>query len=388
MLLSAGDFYAESGILAMYRGRFLADMMIKMGYCVVAVGEHELGYQLRAIREGIEKGLPVICSNLYSNDECVFPPYMIKEVHGNKVCIFALLDEPLPQGSDLELRSPVNRSEAVLKEFKEKNCDIIILIAHMGREKLKRIVPSIDGVDLIIRGHAESDTKTSDDCVDRAIKIFDDLGIPVLFAGDNGRVIGKVVIEPIGPSEYAISNSTLIHLEKSSEKDQRFVQYLREYMEIEGERLREVRMKKIVSHDKDGKLRKRFLGVDICARCHSDITSKFVSSPHSRAFERIKNIKDKEECLKCHTTGYEMYSGFGSSEARGSGINLRGVTCEACHGQGANHSRDGEYVKMAENVCGMCHNSIRSPDFDYEKYLKRVQCYMKPDSLNYKGDCE
>ena len=390
LLLSAGDFYAKSGILAMYRGRFLADMMVKMGYCAVAIGEHELNYQIRALREGIEKGLPVICSNLYENGECLFPPYLIKEVHGNKVGIFALLNEPLPQGLDLQLRSPSGRSKVILNELKERNCDIIILIAHMGSNKLNEIMPFLDGVDLIIRGHADSRTVVSDGCMDKSIKVFDDLDIPVLFAGDSGRVIGKVVIEPTDSSGYVISNSTVIHLKKSSEKDQQFAKYLREYFEMEGEKLREASMKKLVSHDKHGNLREKFLGGDICARCHSDIASKFISSPHSRAFDRFRNVGKKSECLKCHTTGYGMYSGFGSDEARKNKMNLEGVTCEACHGYGTIHSRDGEYVNTARNVCKTCHSSDRSPNFNYEEYLKLVRCYMTPDSLPYpyEGDCK
>jgi hypothetical protein len=388
LLLSAGDFYAKSGILAMYRGRFLADMMVKMGYCAVGIGENELNYQLRAIREGIEKGLPVICSNLYDNGECVFPPYLIKEVHGNRVGIFALLNEPLPHGLDLQLRSPTSRSKVVINELKEKKCDIIILIAHMGSDKLNEIMPFLDGVDIIIRGHAKLNTVVSESCMDKSIKVPDDLDIPVLFAGDMGRAIGKVVIEPRDSSGYVISNSTVIHLKKSSDKDQQFEKYLREYFEMEGKKLHEASMKKLVSHDKHGNLRERYLGVDICARCHSDIATKFISSPHSLAFDRLRNIGDKSECLKCHTTGYGMYSGFGSDEARKNKMNLEGVTCEVCHGYGTTHSRDGEYISTARNACKKCHNSARSPNFDYEKYLKLVRCYMTPDSLDYEGDCK
>ena len=60
LLLSAGDFYARKGILEMYRSRFLANMMVLAGYDAVAVGENELSYELKAIREEAQTGLPVI----------------------------------------------------------------------------------------------------------------------------------------------------------------------------------------------------------------------------------------------------------------------------------------------------------------------------------------
>ena len=363
-------------------------MMIKMGYCAVAAGENDLSYQLRAIREGIEKGLPVICSNLYDKDKCVFPPYLIKKVHGNKVGIFALLNEPLPHGLNLQLKSPVSRSEVVLKELKKKKCDIIILIAHMGSGKLNKIMPFLDGVDIIIRGHAEPDADATDGCADKSIELLNSLDIPVLFAGDKGRVIGKVIIEPTDSTRYVISSAEVIRLKKSSRKDPEFTQYLREYLKWEAETLREASMKKRVSHDEFGKFKEKYIGVDICARCHGDIVSRFKSSPHFRAFDRLENIKNKSECFKCHTTGYKMYSGFGSDESREKRVNLEGVTCEACHGHGTTHTRDGEYVRRARDACKKCHTSARSPNFNYEEYMKHVRYYMSPDSSrnesNYK----
>jgi len=93
LLLSAGDFYSEKGILDMYRSRFLASMMVLARYDAVAVGEKELSYDMKAIREDAKIGLPVICANLYYEGERLFPPYVVKETGGAKVGIFALLGE-------------------------------------------------------------------------------------------------------------------------------------------------------------------------------------------------------------------------------------------------------------------------------------------------------
>ena len=77
LLLSAGDFYAKSGIVEIYRSRFLSEIMIDIGYTAVALGERELSYGLRAIKEDAEAGLPVICANLYEDGKRVFPPFLI-----------------------------------------------------------------------------------------------------------------------------------------------------------------------------------------------------------------------------------------------------------------------------------------------------------------------
>ena len=73
LIISAGDFYGDKGIIDMYRGRYLSEKMIEMGYDVVGIGEADLTYGIRPLLEDGEKGLPIVCSNLYEGDERIFP---------------------------------------------------------------------------------------------------------------------------------------------------------------------------------------------------------------------------------------------------------------------------------------------------------------------------
>ncbi len=386
LLVSGGDFYANRGILAMHRGRFLGEMMLKMGYSAVAPGENELRYQLRPIMESVREGLPVTCANIYKQGEPVFKTYIIKKVRGWKVGIFALFGAELTTATPLEVKPPGRVCADIVRKLKDEECRMIILIAHMGSERLKRLAPSLEGVDLVIRGHAEAGSTVSDGCADRSIESFQDIGVPVLFAGDRGKLIGKAVICGGPGGRLAITDTTAIRLDTDSEKDPEFAGYLKEFAELEGSRLRETRTRGFISHDRDGRMRENFLGPSVCGRCHSDIASKFSSSPHQGAFERIRRVADREECLKCHTSGYGQYSGYGSKEGPGS-EELEGVQCEACHGRGTRHSRDGKYRESARNSCVICHTKTRSPGFEYEAYMEKVLCYMSADSVEYKGDC-
>jgi len=52
---------------------------------------------------------------------------------------------------------------------------------------------------------------------------------------------------------------------------------------------------------------------------------------------------------------------------RGAPVDLTDVQCEACHGPGAEHARDGTYRARAREACVRCHTPNDDPDFNFEK---------------------
>lgn len=381
IILCGGDFFGEKGILEMYRGKFLAGMMMKMGYTAVAVGENELNYQGRAIMESNSEGLPVICANLFRDGVRIFPPYKIIERRGNRIGIFALLDHQLPAASGFILKPPVEQGKAAVRELREEGCNIVILLAHMNRDKVAELATAMQGIDVIIRGHARKRSLVYNDCSDRSVKSFEDLGVPILFAGDKGRLIGKAVLLPFEETGCMLTDTTVIHLDSSFEARNRYTAHMNEFLSELARKRSILDVQKNVIRDRKGNIKPRYLGLEICGRCHSDVVRRFVTTAHFKAYDRVEN-EDDISCLKCHTTGYGRHSGFGSEEAAENGVNLKGVSCEACHGPGSEHSRDGEYIKTARNACYRCHTAERSPDFDYGRYLKKACSIMRTDSAS------
>jgi len=93
-------------------------------------------------------------------------------------------------------------------------------------------------------------------------------------------------------------------------------------------------------------------------------------------------MKDNPYCLKCHTTGYGEPGGFISEKIT---PQLRGVQCEACHGPGSKHKENptdptslpvGTHVDY-RTVCIRCHDQNWTPQFDYQKYKKRIEHKVK-----------
>lgn len=366
----------------MYRSRFLSSLMIEMGYSAVAVGEMELSYGLRAIRDDAEAGLPVICANLYDGVNRIFPPWIIREAGGSRFCIFALLDEEPRETEGLEIRDPVSEGSQVLERL-EGLCDVTILLAHMEKSKLEAILPALEGVDVVIRGHSIPGGAAADDCADTLGGAFDDLGTAVLFAGDRGKSMGMARIGFDGEGEPVIVDTTLIRLHKKMPQDRQIVEKLRIFGEEEGARIREMSLSEFVSRDPvTGRIRERYLGIEICARCHAETVADFMLTPHFRAFTRLVDTGEEANpsCLACHTVGYNRFSGYDPKAEQKGSIDLRGVQCEACHGPGTTHVRDGTYSRRAVDSCRACHTPEQDPDFDLAEDLKKVVHCMRPDT--------
>ncbi|HEY5133445.1 MAG TPA: multiheme c-type cytochrome [Candidatus Krumholzibacteriaceae bacterium] len=383
LVLSAGDFCGETGIVEMYRSRFLARTMVDMGYEAVAVGERDLNYGIRALKADREAGLPLICANLYEGGSRVFPPYVIRKVHGAKVGIMALLGEKPRELAGVELRDPALEGRAVLAKLR-RECDSVVLLAHMEREKLLEILPALAGVDIVIRGHVREGEKTRESCTDTLLVARESFPLPVFCAGDRGRSLGLVTITGAGGAAPPVVESRLIHLDRSIPDDPATAELLAGYRNEEALKQKEVQLSKSLSRDETtGRLVERYLGMDICGRCHADLMPRFVASRHFRALETLREhgAEANPECLACHATGYGRPAGYDPAAEKEGAPNLQGVQCEACHGPGTMHERDGSYVTSARRSCRLCHTSKWSPDFDFDTYWKRVSHRVLRDSL-------
>jgi len=374
LLVSAGDFSGGSGIMDMYRSRYLAEKMIEMGYDAVALGERELGHGPKPVLEQQEAGLPIICANLYEKEEPFLPRSVVKRVRGWKIGIFALLGEEPRERADLEMRDPVVEGARTVEMLEDEGCDVIIMLAHMGRERLGGILSGLEGVDIVIRGHTGGIEDASESCADTVGGLFETIGVPVFFAGDRGRILGKIVVSPDGKGGVSME-SELIYLDDAIADDPAAAEDLEAFLVEEADRRHEMQMSQFLSRDQaTGALREKYLGQETCERCHVGLTDRLAACRHYRAYSTLlqRGEEKNPNCLSCHTTGFGRYSGFDPEREERTGRNLRGVQCEECHGPGTTHSRDGAYIEAARVSCTRCHTSHWSPDFDFESYWERL----------------
>lgn len=114
-----------------------------------------------------------------------------------------------------------------------------------------------------------------------------------------------------------------------------------------------------------------YVGVKKCASCHFDEFLKWKKTKHAKTFELLPaNYQTNQECLKCHTTGFGEPTGFKTA----ADVDLKGTTCEQCHGPGSHHAevtkafankkltpeqekiaRDSIWRMLPKNICVSCH---------------------------------
>ncbi|NJL93571.1 MAG: hypothetical protein HC915_07495 [Anaerolineae bacterium] len=90
-----------------------------------------------------------------------------------------------------------------------------------------------------------------------------------------------------------------------------------------------------------------------CADCHLDVLRDWQGSVHANAYhdplfqEAWAALDSDTECLACHTTGYQPFTGTYMTE---------GVSCEACHGPTpADHPTVPVAIDPGVTVCTDCH---------------------------------
>ena len=117
-----------------------------------------------------------------------------------------------------------------------------------------------------------------------------------------------------------------------------------------------------------------YVGAHECAECHEKAFEAWKKTGHSRAFGVLTEKYEKDaKCLKCHTTGYGTPTGYKDASTP----DLKGITCESCHGPGSKHVEiceafgDKELTEEEEelaehsiwevlpkNVCIKCHTRM------------------------------
>ena len=126
------------------------------------------------------------------------------------------------------------------------------------------------------------------------------------------------------------------------------------------------------------------MGVEICKKCHLKNFMRWYGSKHSRAYLSLvkKSRQYDEDCIGCHSLGFRQKGGF-----RHISKNITpfvNVQCEACHGAGNLHVKNGGDPReirrvVPREVCIRCHTEEQSPDFIYRVYLSRLSCDKVPE---------
>jgi hypothetical protein len=208
-------------------------------------------------------------------------------------------------------------------------------------------------IDVVIVGNREKD---------RGFVHPEHGGALYITAGDRGQVLGIAKVA-LGEEGAAAMRGETFTLSKRVPEKPEIREMVDDFQRNLNSLLREQAVAQAAQRaSPDGHF---YLGEQTCARCHRVEAQIWSKSAHAHAFQTLvdADAESLPECFRCHVTGSGDPSGYvpGSLEA----VTFENVQCEACHGKGTRHARDGSYGEgLLLDSCITCHTPENSPDFD------------------------
>jgi len=203
LIFDAGDIFQGTPYFNFFKGELELNLMKKMGYNAATIGNHEFDAGLSSLKTNILNNDFQFISSNYNFDntelEGLVNKYKVYKKQGIKIGVFGLgieLNGLVNSSLYLETKyyDPVEiAKEMTTKLKKEKKCDLIICISHLGHSyqndkisdlKLGKLTSDID---LIIGGHTHTLLKKPE-----IIKNSKNEDVIINQVGSNGVYIGKI----------------------------------------------------------------------------------------------------------------------------------------------------------------------------------------------------
>jgi 2',3'-cyclic-nucleotide 2'-phosphodiesterase (5'-nucleotidase family) len=388
VLCSAGDFYGTADVFNEAKSRFVARMMGLCEYDAIGVGEMDLNFGLSTLVADVRSfKLPVVCANLVTEKDSLrvdsdgaagaaaarrklaFPPYRVVTRAGTRYGFVGLLSpstqlQPMDKAHapvakvDYTLSDPLEAAQTVIPEVRAA-CDILIVLAHMSDTEASQLVERVPGIDLVVLGHDPQGHP---------------IGVPtkvggayVVRATSQGQNIGELCMRLDDRRHVAEVFNRMHHMDASYPDDPAMTARIEGFDAENAKIQKELFARQQLSSDTNDPYAGRYLGLGACQSCHVEEFEVYMGTRHAHAYATLSSqfVHRDTNCVGCHVTGFGEAGGFSGVRMRGASVDLIDVQCEACHGPGRDHARDGSYRETAIQSCVRCHTPNDDPDFDF-----------------------
>ena len=367
-----------------------------MRYNAIAIGKRDL--QLGV--DGLVSG-PFVSANVavfgFDFQPALTPRQRIVEVGGARLGITAILGAKWQReinNSDVEMADPKEKLAEVVPAL-EKECDVLVLLAHATREESIELARQFPQFDVVITAGGPPEPPDDPERIDGSEALLVEVGEK----GMNAVVLG-FFDDPARPIRY-----------QRVPLDSRFPQadYVKSEMSLYQEGLKDAGLEGlgITPVPYPGKERMgKFVGTAKCKSCHEESYKVWKKSGHAKAWQTLVELDPARnfdpECTSCHVVGWTpqnyrpLESGFLSEKET---PHLIDVGCETCHGPGEKHvaAELGSDLDLMEELrkptvitleesqqavssaisdrqhCMNCHDLDNSPDFHFETYWPKIE---------------
>ncbi len=239
LVLSAGDLLTGTPFSEVWRGKLGIEIMNRMGFAAMAVGNHEFDYGSRHLTNVLKPAarFPFLSANIFKTESGtrVFRPIMkwTGDRQGIKAIILGLTTPSTKTGTHprnvkgLSFGDHIQAANEQLKDVSEK--DFIIALTHLGVDDDERLARACPKIDVIVGGHSHT-------ALFEPKKIGDTL---IVQAGANSVYVGRLDLK-IDDGTVTSYAGRLIPLTKEVETDTQIAGVIRDHASKMDERLKEV----------------------------------------------------------------------------------------------------------------------------------------------------
>ena len=201
LLFDCGDFSQGSSYYTMFKGDVEVELMNRMHYDAVTIGNHEFDFGLdNMIRLFKMAEFPIVCSNYdFADTELkdIVKPYLVLKRQGVRIGVFALC--PPLEGlvsrknyGPLKFLDPVEVTDRMVDVLRnQEKCDVVICLSHLGWEVSdypdNELIKRTSGIDLILGGHSHTYLETLGYETDKTGR-----QVPVDHEGKHAVFVGKI----------------------------------------------------------------------------------------------------------------------------------------------------------------------------------------------------
>ncbi|MBL3701826.1 multifunctional 2',3'-cyclic-nucleotide 2'-phosphodiesterase/5'-nucleotidase/3'-nucleotidase [Sulfitobacter sp. BDSS02] len=165
LLVDGGDQFQGTLFYTYYKGKLAAEMMNKMGYDAMTVGNHEFDdgpEVLRGFMDALE--FPILMSNADVSGEPLLADVLKKstviEKNGEKIGLIGLTpqdtDELASPGPNVIFTVPADAVQGEVDKLTEMGVNKIVVLSHSGYGVDLELAEQTTGVDVIVGGHTNT----------------------------------------------------------------------------------------------------------------------------------------------------------------------------------------------------------------------------------------
>ncbi len=165
ILVDGGDPFQGSLFYTYYKGAAAAEMMDRLGYEGMAVGNHEFDDGPQVLRDFIDAvPFPVLMANAdYAGEPALADldlAHAVIEAGGQRIGLIGLTPVENPDlsspGPGIAFTDPVAATQASVDALTADGVDKIVVLSHSGLGVDRRVAENTTGVDVIVGGHSHT----------------------------------------------------------------------------------------------------------------------------------------------------------------------------------------------------------------------------------------